>query len=256
MKINCEYLKFFPNNMDILNLRYDEKVIKEHLLSFDSPSRFCINDDFFTKSAVIFTIIPHDDKPYELVIIHRTDKGEKHGGEMSFPGGKFDSTLDKSLKDTALRECEEEIGVPRNQIKILGCLHDFPTMTQYIITPFVGIINKDQELIRDQREVQEIITVPINFFTEKSSFKETATDFEGKPFPVFFFLYTLNNRRYMIWGATAYMITSFIKLIYGHDLSKLGLRRFTVDEIKSLKSHILNLNNKKLSKRLKRFNIE
>lgn len=254
MKNNSEYFKFFPNNMDTLNLRYDEKVIKEHLLSFDSPSRASINDDFFKKSAVLFSIIPHDDKPYELVIIHRTDKGEKHRDEMSFPGGKYDSTLDKSLKDTALRECEEEIGVPRDKIKVLGCLHDFPTMTQYIITPFVGIINKDQELVKDKREVQEIIKVPINFFTEKRSFNETSMDFGEKLFPVFFFNYIMNNKSYMIWGATAYMITSFIKIIYDYDLSELGLRRLSTSEIKSLKSIILN--REKFTDHLKRINIE
>ncbi|MFX1383238.1 MAG: NUDIX hydrolase [Promethearchaeota archaeon] len=177
--------------MDTLNLRYNELLIKEQLLSFDSPSRLCINDDFFTKAAVLFTIIPYDENPYELVIIHRTDKGLKHRGEMSFPGGKFDLKLDKSLRDTALRECEEEIGVPRNKIKILGCLHDFPTMTQYIITPFVGVINKNQELIKDEREVQDIIKVPINFFTEKRSFKEKVMDIGGKPFPVFFLIILL-----------------------------------------------------------------
>ena len=109
-------------------------------------------------------------------------------------------------------------------------------MTQYIITPFVGVINKDQELTRDEREVQEIIKVPINFFTEKRSFKETAMDIGRKPFPVFYFNYHANNKNYMIWGATAYMITSFIKLIYDQELSELGLRRYNINEIKSLKS--------------------
>jgi len=240
--------------MVTLDLRYNEELLKKKLLSFDSPSRLKIVDDFFTKSAVLFTIIPNNNKPYELVIILRSDKGEKHRGEMSFPGGKFDSNLDKSLHDTALRECEEEIGVPRGKIKILGCLHDFPTMTQYLITPFVGIINKDQKLIKDEREVQEIIKVPINFFIEKKSFNETKMDFEGKPFPVFFFNYRVNKKNYLIWGATAYMITSFVKLIYGYDLSTLGLRRFSVNEIKSLKSIILN--REKFTNHLKNINIE
>ena len=247
-------LNFFLNIMDNLDLRYKEQLLKKHLLSFESPHRFRIEDDFFTKSAVLFSIIPRDDEPYELVLILRANKGEKHRGEMSFPGGKFDSHLDKSLQDTALRECEEEIGVSRENIKILGCLHDFPTMTQFIITPFIGVINNDQELIKDEREVQEIIKVPINFFTEKRSFNETTMDFEGKPFPVFFFNYKFNKKRYLIWGATAYLISSFIKLVYDHDLSALGLRRFSVNEIKSLKSIIIN--REKFTDHLKHINIE
>ncbi len=218
---------------------FNEKLIRERTLPYDSPSRFSLKDDFFTPSAVLFTIIPYDDKPYELVVIHRANKGTRHRGEMSFPGGKFEPQ-DKSLKMTALREAEEEIGVPTTNVNIIGCLHDFPTMSQFIISPFIATIDKDQELIKDDREVQEIIKVPITFFTEKRNFRETAMDFEGKDFPVFFFNYKVNNKSYMIWGATAYMICTFIEMVYDLKMSKLGLRRFTAEEIKPLKQYIKN----------------
>ena len=240
MKINSHYLKFFAKSMDSFNLIFDENLVREKLLLFDSPKRLSIKDSFFTNSAILFAIVPHSDKPYELIIIHRANKGAKHRGEMSFPGGKFDFELDKTLKDTALRECEEEIGVKRDKIKILGCLHDFPTMTQFVITPFVGIIRNDQKLVKDDREVQEIIKVPINFFLNKKNFRETAMEFEGKPFPVFFFNYKNKRKSYMIWGATAYMIATFIKMVYNYEISDLGLRRFTIEEIKPMKEYILD----------------
>ena len=227
--------------MEPPNFIFNEKLIREKTLPYDSPSRFSIQDDFFTPSAVLFTIVPHDEKPYELVLIHRTEKGTRHRGEMSFPGGKLESQ-DDSLRTTALREAEEEIGVPRSNVEIIGCLHDFPTMTRFIISPFIAKIDKNQELIRDEREVQEIIKVPISFFAEKRNFRETAMDFEGKAFPVFFFDYKANNKSYMIWGATAYMICTFIELIYDIKMSKLGLRRFNTEEIKPLKKYILNRN--------------
>ena len=105
--------------MDKTSLIYNEDLIKEALISCDSPQRISIKDDFFTSSAVLFSIIPYKNKPYELILIHRSDKGTRHKGEMSFPGGKFDVKLDRSLMDTALRETEEEIGVPRENVKIL-----------------------------------------------------------------------------------------------------------------------------------------
>ena len=108
---------------------------------------------------------------------------------MSFPGGKFEVNSDKSLKDTALRETEEEIGVPRKNIKILGCLNDFPTMTKYIITPFVAIIDQNQKLTRQESEVQRIIKIPIDFFTSKTRFREQAIDVDGHKFPIFYFNY-------------------------------------------------------------------
>ncbi len=225
--------------MDNLDLIFNEDLIIKKLYTYDSSERIIIEDEFFTPSAVLFTIIPYKNKPYELVVIHRTNKGVKHRGEMSFPGGKIDPK-DKSLMDTALRETEEEIGVPRENVKILGCLHDFPTMSQYIITPFIGIIKEDQDMIRDQREVQAIVKVPIDFFINKKKFREQTFDIAGKKLPVFYFNYKdkISNKTYTIWGATAYLIVSFIELVYGLKLSKLGIRRFNPDEIKELKDFL------------------
>ena len=226
--------------MDNLDLIFHENIIKKKLFSYDSLERTILKDEFFTPSAVLFCIIPYKDKPYELVVIHRTDKGLKHRGEMSFPGGKFDARFDKSLEDTALRETEEEIGVPRDNVKIIGCLHDFPTMSQYIITPFVGIIDEKQEMIRDEREVQAIVKVPISFFMSKKHFREQPFDINGKKLPVFYFNYLehTTNKKFTIWGATAYIIVSFIELIYKLKMSKLGIRRFNIDEIKQLKDFL------------------
>ncbi|HDZ18895.1 MAG TPA: CoA pyrophosphatase [archaeon] len=226
--------------MDKNNLIFDEDLIKEKLYPCDSPLRVSISDDFFTSSAVIFSIIPYKDKPYDLILIHRSNRGTKHRGEMSFPGGKFDPFLDRNLKDTALRETEEEIGVLRENIKILGCLDDFPTMTQYIISPFIGIIDKNQKLIKDEREVQRILKIPINFFTSKTNFREQIISIENEKLPVFYFNYfeKENNQQYVVWGATAYLISTFIEQIYGLTMSSLGLKRFKLEKIKQLKDYI------------------
>jgi 8-oxo-dGTP pyrophosphatase MutT (NUDIX family) len=225
--------------MDSRNFRFSEISIQKNLYPCDSHSRITLNDEFFTPSAILFPIIPYEDKPYDLILIHRSERGTRHRGEMSFPGGKFESNQDKSMRDTALRETEEEIGVLRENIKVLGCLNDFPTMTKYIITPYVGIINKNQELIRDKREVQKILKIPIDFFTDKQNFREQSIDIEGHKFPIFYFNYTNHDgHSYTIWGATAFMIVNFIEIVYGFTLSELGLKRFKLDKIKHLKEYI------------------
>ena len=226
--------------MDQLNLIFDGNLIIKSVYPCDSPLRISLKDDFFTSSAVLFSIIPYENKPYELILIHRSEKGIRHRGEMSFPGGKFDPLLDSSLKDTALRETEEEIGVSRENVKILGCLDDFPTMTRYIITPFLGLIDKNQVLRKDPREVQRILKIPINFFTSKTNFKEQAVDIEKRKFPIFYFNYfdDTNGQKYTIWGATAYLISVFIEKVYGYSMSGLGLKRFKLEKIKHLKEYI------------------
>ncbi len=222
------------------SLIFDENFIKSKLFNCESPSRISLKDDFFTSSAVLFSIIPHEDKPYNLILIHRSNIGTRHRGEMSFPGGKFEDDKDKSLRDTALRETEEEIGVPRESIKIIGCLDDFPTMTKYIITPYVAVIDKNQRLKRQESEVQRIIKIPIDFFTSKTQFREQTVDVDGNKFPVFYFTYTdpENSQKYTVWGATAYMIVTFIEMLYGFSLSNLGLKRFKLEKIRDLKEYI------------------
>ena len=222
------------------SLIFNETLIKSKLFECDSPSRISLKDDFFTRSAVLFSIIPYENKPYDLILIHRSNLGTRHRGEMSFPGGKFEEDKDKILKDTALRETGEEIGVSRENIKIIGCLDDFPTMTKYIITPFVAVIDKNQQLIREEREVQRILKIPIDFFTSKTQFREQSIDVDGNKFPVFYFNYfdKDNGQKYTVWGATAYMIVTFIETIYGFTLSSLGLKRFKLEKIKDLKEYI------------------
>jgi 8-oxo-dGTP pyrophosphatase MutT (NUDIX family) len=222
------------------SLIFNEALIKSKLFECDSPSRISLKDDFFTRSAVLFSIIPYENRPYDLILIHRSNLGTRHRGEMSFPGGKFEKDKDKTLKDTALRETGEEIGVSRENIKIIGCLDDFPTMTKYIIQPFVAIINQNQQLIREEREVQRILKIPIDFFTSKTKFREQAIEIDGNKFPVFYFNYfdKDNGQKYTVWGATAFMIMTFIETIYGFTLSSLGLKRFKLEKIKDLKEYI------------------
>jgi len=226
--------------MDVSDLTFEEDLIIHKLIPCESPSRITLKDGFFTSSAVLFSIMPYKNRPYDLILIHRTNTGTRHRGEMSFPGGKFEFDYDNSLEDTALRETEEEIGVPRKNIRIIGCLDDFPTMTQYIITPYVGIINEDQKLVKDPIEVQEIVKIPIDFFINKTNFREQVVNINGNKFPVFYFNYLdkENGNKYTVWGATAYLISNFIERVYGYDLSELGLKRFKIDKMKQVKEYI------------------
>jgi 8-oxo-dGTP pyrophosphatase MutT (NUDIX family) len=227
--------------MDTTDYIYNEGLIKKKLIPYESPSRIVINDKFFTKSAVLFTIIPHSNRPYELVLIKRTEKGSRHRGEMAFPGGKFDLGKDKSLLDTALREAEEEIGIIRNNVKILGSLHDFPTMTRYVITAFIGVIQENNDLVKEPREVQEIVQVPIDFFMNPDNFSEQFFEFEGKSFPVFYYNYydKSKGKKFTIWGATGYLIVSYIELVYDMKFSKIGKSVLNLEQIRSLRNYIL-----------------
>ena len=103
---------------------------------------------------------------------------------MSFPGGKFDPEFDFHFKDTALRETEEELGIPRKDITILGSFDDHITPKMFIISPFVGYIKESQPMIKEVNEVDEIITIPISFFANKKNYKERNYELKGNKIAV------------------------------------------------------------------------
>ncbi len=205
----------------------DLQTIKNELLDFDSPKRVKFKHKEFKNSAVLFPLIQVNDT-FDIILIKRTNVGTKHRGEVSFPGGKFDPNLDKSLQDTALRKTEEEIGVSKEIIKILGCLDDFPTMTRYIITPFVGLIQNRMQMKKQDEEVEEIYRIPIDFFLDRNNFNETYFNIESNKFPVYHY------PKYGIWGATAHLIVIFVEKIYKVLHSTSNLKRFPIDQIAAL----------------------
>ncbi|MHA1391184.1 MAG: NUDIX hydrolase, partial [Promethearchaeota archaeon] len=141
---------------------FNEKLIRTKLKDFDSPDRLTMSHEYFINSAIIFLIIPYIDKPYDLVF----------SGEMSFPGGKFDPSLDASYLDTAFRELDEELGIPQNEVSILGCIDDHLTPKGFIITAYVAFISHDTKMVKQDSEVKEIVKIPITFFANKKKFRE------------------------------------------------------------------------------------
>jgi len=218
----------------LLNLIFDKNYITKKLKNFNSPSRLCLQDEDFIKSAVLFLITPNNDKPYDLVLIRRTHRErDKHAGEMSFPGGLFDSKLDKSFQDTALRETEEEMGISQNNIKLLGCLDDHITPKKFIITPFVGYVNATQKMTKNDEEVQEIVKISIDFFANEKNYKERVYNLKENTIAVGKYNYqNPNNKKYVIFGATTHIIVSFIESVYDIKLMKNGARRLTCSDFK------------------------
>ncbi|NVM17924.1 MAG: CoA pyrophosphatase [Candidatus Lokiarchaeota archaeon] len=213
---------------------FNERLIQNKLKDFNSPDRLSMSHEYFVNSAVVFLIIPYKDKPYDLVLIRRTkSKTDKHSGEMSFPGGKFDLKLDKSYLDTAFRELEEELGIPFNDVTILGCIDDHLTPKGFIITAYVAFITSDVKLVKQESEVNEIVKIPITFFANKENFKEKTYKLKEDLIGVGKFNYfSPENKKYVIFGATSHIIVKFIDTVYNLGLMTPGCRRINCEDIK------------------------
>ena len=213
---------------------FNQNFIQSRLKTYNSPSRLSMKHEFFINSAVLFLILPYENKPYDLVMIRRTkNKNDKHSGEMSFPGGKFDPNTDNDYLDTALRELEEELAIEKENVKIIGCIDDHLTPKGFIITPFVGYINEDQYMNKEDEEVSEIVKIPIAFFADKTNYKERTYFLKKELIGVGKFNYVSPiGRKYVIFGATSHIIVNFIDTVYGLGLMNTNCRRVRCEDIK------------------------
>jgi len=220
--------------MSSLNFIFNENLIANNLEEFNSSKRLSMHHEFFINSAVVFLIIPYQDKPYDLVMIRRTKReSDKHSGEMSFPGGKFDRKLDMTYLDTALRELEEELGIPKLNVKLLGCIDDHLTPKGFIITAFVAYINEDQKMVKQEEEVEDIVKIPISFFANKKNYRERTYLLKGDLIGVGKFNYRApNGKKYVVFGASSHIIVNFVDRIYKVGLMTPGSRRVNCADIK------------------------
>ncbi len=162
------------------------------------------------KSAVMALIYPYQYREdYHIVFMKRAEDGRAHGGQISFPGGKWEDT-DRDLIHTALRETEEEIGVPQEEIDILGNLTKlYIPVSNYLVYPTVGFVDKRPSFIPDPVEVAEIIEVPVATLLAKHSSGIHPVHVRGAQFEAP--AYKIGH--YTIWGATAMMVAELSEVL-------------------------------------------
>ena len=143
-------------------------------ISNRSPQRLQISG--FIPAAIIIPFFNIEDQAHLLLTL-RTDTVEHHKGQVAFPGGAREEQ-DKGLHDTALRETYEEVGIPPEIVKIVGQLDDFPTITNFLVTPYVATIPYPYPYEINKEEVAEILEVPIALFLSDEAFEMKEKNYE------------------------------------------------------------------------------
>lgn len=138
----------------------------------------------------------------------RSDTVENHKGQISFPGG-MEALDDASPWDTAIRETEEEIGVPQKAILKLGELPEVVTFTGFRIRPFVGAIPYPFEIRKNPGEVDSVIEMPIRVLLGPTLVEERGIKWKGRSIPTP--VYHVKNQ--VIWGATAFLLASLLEAL-------------------------------------------
>lgn len=155
-------------------------------------------------------LVPLVERPSGLTILltQRADHLSSHAGQISFPGGRLEMR-DNGPLACALRETEEEIGLPRSQMRPLGQLETYITRTGFQITPFVGALEPPLELQPDPAEVVEVFEVPLSFVLNERNCRLECRELQGRN--QYFYVYPYGER--YIWGATAGILKNFCELL-------------------------------------------
>lgn len=160
-------------------------------------------------SSAVLIPIYFWENDYHIVFIRRTETVKAHKGQISFPGGMCEKE-DKSLMDTALRESHEEIGLLAEDVVILGELDDeITTTSNYIVTPFVGMIRWPYRFKKNRDEVDKIIKAPLEALLNKDRFRPDTEILNGKTVAS----YTYHYGGEIIWGATARILYKLLDII-------------------------------------------
>lgn len=143
-----------------------------------------------------------------VLLTQRTENMPSHAGQIAFPGGRKQAE-DDSLVITALRETEEEVGIDRSFVDVVGSIDTYVTRTGYAVTPVVGFVRPAFTLKPDPREVADIFEVPLDFFLDPANHHVHSRTWQGRERRYYAMPY---GERY-VWGATAGMIKNLYHIL-------------------------------------------
>ena len=159
------------------------------------------------RAAVLVPIVDRGEA--HLVFAQRTERVGHHAGQISFPGGRIDPEDVDDLA-AALREAHEEVGLEPSRVEPLGLLDDTETFaTQYVITPFVGVVRGPVVWQPDGEEIEKVIEVPVAALLDRGSFRVERWERDGVARDVYFYDY----RGTTIWGATARILKQYLDVV-------------------------------------------
>ena len=164
-----------------------------------------ISHQHYKESAVLILLYPNETNDYELVLIERPTYDGPHSAQMALPGGKKE-VFDNDLKATALREFKEETGCLESP-EIIGSLTAlYIPVSQYVVYPFIAHLHFKPAFFPDEKEVKQLITLPLNQLLNPTIIKETIlkpTETLSIQTPYF------DIQQKMVWGATAMILNEF-----------------------------------------------
>lgn len=162
-------------------------------------------------SAVLIPIVERGND-LSILLTKRSVRLKSHSGQVSFPGGRCDED-DLHAMATALREANEEINLPEDNVNVIGAMEDYETVTGFSVAPVVGFVDPAFKLVKQETEVEDVFEVPLEFILDERNHVIESINWRGADRQY----YVFPHDQYKIWGATAAMLVRFAKLVNSYE---------------------------------------
>ena len=186
-----------------------EEKINRYLSQIEYQSFPYSDDEQYTQAAVLIPLIRLNED-WHLMYTRRTEKVNSHKGQVSFPGGSREKG-DKRAEDTALRETNEEIGLERENTRLLGRLNTIKSISKFVIIPVVARILHPFTYRLSQDEVDRVFTIPLTWLTQKGNYQIQGTRINGNVYEDIVFFNKYDGE--LLWGLTARITLDFLRLL-------------------------------------------
>lgn len=180
---------------DLITSRLGDKIEPGH-----------VHNNGYRPAGVLVPLLNDGDR-WRVLFTKRTDRVESHKGQISFPGGAHDDT-DPDLSATAVRETEEEIGVAGPDIKLIASLEPTPTISRFMVYPYVGLIPHPYDYELNPAEVDRLIDLPLEGLIDEACDQREAAG------PADWSVRFNRDSQDVIWGATARILYHFLKVAF------------------------------------------
>ncbi|MDO6422909.1 NUDIX hydrolase [Saccharophagus degradans] len=160
--------------------------------------------------AAVMVLLSEGPSGERVLLTRRAEHLNQHAGEIALPGGKWEPA-DPDLLTTALRETHEEVGIPPWKVEVLGTLPAAYTRRGVKVTPYIGRVAHDVELVANLEELDEMFWIPIEFLKQDKRKRTDRYQHLGKVFWAPAYVY----EQHLVWGFTARVLVELLRVHYG-----------------------------------------